>query len=656
MRIIFCDNVLIDQYYPDSSLDVQPHLGLLSLLGVAFDSGHEGAIFDPNLALMQKKLSLTDNFYRDMARNLLDLEPDALGFTTLGCNLICTYKVALYVRTQRPDLPIILGGPHATILHKDILREFDVFDLIVRQEAEGNLPSLLKILGTVDTPERVKAFAEVPGLTFRKGRELVSTPPAPLIDDLDLLPWPAYQHYPIEELGLKSMRVEAGRGCPFSCTFCSTASFFGRRYRLKSASRLVDELDFLNRCYGIADFSLTHDLFTVNKGKVREFCRAVAGRGYTWSCSARMDCVDNALLSDMRDSGCRSIYYGVETGSRRMQKISDKHLDLDLVEPVLDATGDLRMKAVVSLITGFPEETKEDQAATMNLLGNCTKRSQELIDLQLHLLTPEPGTALHYQYSDRLEYDGYITDFNFPTMEADDAHVISSLPGLFMNHHYYPTEIERSRHIFAEQSFRLLIMLGFPILHNMLQSFEGQLSRLVDALYTYTIGAERPLDHAAVAAFAAEKWGSDNILTSAVRYLMTGIRLRAAASAVASSGSTDCTDPGASLQLSPSAALLTDIHKVPDLLIDLSQDACEVDEERYGPARDAYLVFVERDRPSEVRNFEVGGLALSLIQWLHEPRTIADVASWTRQFDAHGEMLDGIVDRLRRLGLVSLTS
>ena len=276
-----------------------------------------------------------------------------------------------------------------------------------------------------------------------------------LLQDLDELPWPAYDLHPIRELGLTSLRVEAGRGCPFNCTFCSTASFFGRRYRLKSAERLVGELDFLHAAYGIAHFELTHDMFTANKHKVRRFCETVVQRGYTWSCSARMDCVDSELLVTMHEAGCRSIYYGVETGSARMQKISRKHLDLALVEPILDVTSRVGMKAVVSTITGYPEEKEEDQDATLDLLGTCLVRAADLISLQLHLLTPEPGTELHAEYGDRLEYDGHISDFNFPALQADDSRVMSEHPRLFMNHHYYPTVLPRAQHLFVDRSFPL---------------------------------------------------------------------------------------------------------------------------------------------------------------------------------------------------------
>ncbi|MFI6150674.1 B12-binding domain-containing radical SAM protein [Streptomyces sp. NPDC051109] len=642
MRIVLCDNVLINQARPDAPFDLQPHLGLLSLSAVAREHGHTAAVFDPSLALHRRQLRLDETFYRGLAWALLDEEPDALGLTTLGCNLICTAKVASHVKRQRPHLPILLGGPHATILHRELLRHFDAFDIVVRGEAEAVLPALLDRSCADD-------LSGTSGLSYRVGDEIVSTADIPQFGDLDELPFPAYDLYPIAELGLHSLRVEAGRDCPFSCTFCSTASFFGRRYRLKSSERLVSELDHLNRTYGINDFALTHDMFTANKHKVRHFCETVAGRGYTWSCSARMDCVDSDLLATMHESGCRSIYYGVETGSARMQKISRKHLDLGLVHPTLDLTGGLGMKSTVSLITGFPEETSEDQDATLDLLGECTARSPGLINLQLHLLTPEPGTALHDEYGERLAYDGHISDFNFPTLEPDDSRVMSELPQLFMNHHYYPTALTRSRHLFVDRAFPLLYALGHSLLRRMLHDFDGRLSSLVRELHTFADAASVPLpDGPLLVNFVRHTWGAAHPICSTVRFLVMGEGLRAKTLAEPAD---EAGEGVPSCRLSPSAGLLRDMHDVPSLLDGLQLDQAASAVAPTAPDRNL-LLFVDAAQPDRVRSFDVDGIALEFVAWLAAPRSGEELSHWlSRHDDQHGSLRSFAGD-LCRLGVL----
>lgn len=641
MRVVFCDNVLVNHARPDAPYDLQPHLGLLSLLAIAVADGHDGAIFDPAVALHRGTVDLGPSFYADVAASLLDLDPDVLGLTSLGCNLICTYKIARHVKRARPELPILLGGPHATILSREVLAQFAPFDVVVRHEAEGNLSALLRALDGAGSLE------DVPGLTFRRGGRVVSTPPTPLIEDLDQLPWPAYDRYPIEDLGLRSMRVEAGRGCPFSCTFCSTASFFGRRYRLKSPDRLVAELDFLNSRYGICDFALTHDMFTANKNKVTLFCEAVAGRGYTWSCSARMDCVDPQLLATMYDSGCRAIYYGVETGSARMQKISDKHMDLGLVEPVLDTTGRVGMSAVVSMITGFPEETADDQAATLDMLGDCMRRSPDLVSLQLHLLTPEPGTLLYDQRRGSLAYDGHITDFNFPTLEPDDAEVMRALPELFMTHHYYETELPRERHVFVERAFLLLSELGFHLVRRMARDVGGRLSALVDAMHACLGDDADELCPDAVVEFARRTWGPDDPVTSAVRYVTLANALRSSALRPPPA------EQWSGYRVGRTAALLTDIHAVQPLLAALADDPRALDRDRAGTANRTLVLFVEPARPNEVRCFETEGVVALLLDWLDRPRSERAVEDWAHQFGANAPVVGDLVRRLCELGVVS---
>src|SRR4030095_7372490 len=151
-----------------------------------------------------------------IAKQVLAMQPDVLGLTSLGCNFICTAKVAGYLRSWAPELPILLGGPHATVLDRVILSAFPQFDVIARNESECTILPLLQAL-------RTRALFGVPGITFRTGGGIWRNEGDPRIDDLDMLPMPAYHHYPVEELKLSSLRVEAGRGCPFHCTFCSTA-------------------------------------------------------------------------------------------------------------------------------------------------------------------------------------------------------------------------------------------------------------------------------------------------------------------------------------------------------------------------------------------------------------------------------------------------
>ncbi len=519
MRITLVDNVLLEKSQAGYTVDLQPHLGLISLIAVLRRSGHTATLLDPKLDLVAGRTHLGPHFYHDVAARIVAGNPDLVGFTSLGCNFVCTLKIARHVRAYLPQTPIVLGGPHASILDREILERYAVFDAIVRNEAEATIGDIVDAFGGR------RELSSVLGTTYRAGGTIVRTRDAGPVLDLDALPFPAYDSYPIAELGLTGLRVDAGRGCPFGCTFCSTASFFGRRYRLKSAQRLVGELDRLAVEYGIGRFALTHDLFTVDKAKVRAFCAAVTGRGYSWSCSARMDCVDPDLLAEMRAAGCTSIYYGVETGSARLQPLVGKHLDLGLYRPIVAASIDLGMNPIASFITGFPNETPADAEQTLELIGETIERNAANVDVHLHLLTPEPGTGLTTQFGAALAYDGHINDFNFPALEADDAQLMAADPVVFICHHYFAAGIERRANIALTEGYRALYALGPHLLRALARDYGDTFFALVRRCGEFALDRgltpERRLWH-----FIADRWGLDHPLTDAVKYLLAFKSLR----------------------------------------------------------------------------------------------------------------------------------
>ena len=513
MKVTLVDNLLLKRENESGQFVLQPHLGLISLITILENDGYAAKLYDPKIDIAAGNLKVDEKLYRKIAETILADDPGIVGFTSLGCNFICTLKIARYLKQHNPDLPVLLGGPHATVLHHEILTAYAEFDVIVRNESEQKIVAVIKAIqnGGLDSIE---------GITYRHNGKVISTPGASIIQDLDVLPFPAYHAYPIKEQGLTYIRVEAGRGCPFSCTFCSTATFFGRSYRLKSAGKLCEELDYLHEQYGITDFGLTHDLFTVNRNKVMEFCNTVRKRKYTWRCSARMDCVDRELLTAMRDAGCTSIYYGVETGSQRMQKISKKKLDLGIFHEILNLTLELGIAPTLSFIVGYPEENMDDVCHTLDTLSNCIFNEQsEAISLQLHLLTPEPGTALYIQYKDQMGFDDYISDFNFPTLEDDDAQIMGEHPQIFMNHHYYKSLLPRHFHVITASLFDALLTLGKPITRYLLEKFDGSLAKLNNDVYNWACAhSVKSITNNLLVKYISDTFGPHHALTSLARY------------------------------------------------------------------------------------------------------------------------------------------
>ena len=126
---------------------------------------------------------------------------------------------------------------------------------------------------------------------------------------------------------LDQIDIEGGRGCPFSCVFCSTKTFWKSNFRLKENMILIREIGELKNKYDIRRFNIVHDLFTANKSKIIEFCDLVIENqlDIVWGCSARIDTIDEDIAMRLKWSGCDQIYFGIETGSMRMQKLINKN-------------------------------------------------------------------------------------------------------------------------------------------------------------------------------------------------------------------------------------------------------------------------------------------------------------------------------------------
>lgn len=515
MNVTLVDNLVMPEDGSLEMLDVHPHLGLLALAAAAEPDGHRVTIYDPKRELRAGKLRYDETLYDRVAGAVLRSAPEVVGFTTLGCSFIVAVNVAAILKRRAPEVPVLLGGPHATMLHREILERFPQFDAIVRYEADETFPAVLANLAS-------RRFDTIPGISWRPSpfaAELRYTDGKPKIRDLDALPIASYDRYPVEELELEPMRVEAGRGCPFACTFCSTASFFQRSFRLKSPGRLVKELDLLHERYGCSDFKLDHDMFTVNRRKVVEFCEAVRGRGYRWRASARIDRVDPELLTLMAEAGCVHLYFGVETGSARMQQVCEKRLDVERVIPILDAARDVGIETTASFICGYPEETEADQADTLDLIGRCVDASRLV---QLHLLVPEPGTPMYDRLAAEIRYDGYGGRYNAEVLGPGDETLIREHPAIFQTYYHYPTELERGRHVFAVETVDLLRRAGPVVVPYMLRAFGGKLSAFVRALWSFAEPrGETPRPSAeTLESFFAERFGTTHHLTSLFRFAL----------------------------------------------------------------------------------------------------------------------------------------
>lgn len=454
-------------------------LGILSLAGVLESLQMDPEVLATNryyyeyLASPRRTLRGAD-FCEFMAQEIAASPAELFGFSSISSSYPLTIRMAAELRRLRPRSTIIFGGPQASVVDEETLSAFPWVDIVVRGEAEETLPRLISSIAGGEPLE------QVPGLAFRSGGTIVRTPNAPPIQDLDALPMPAYHLY-FPPFPSDYIPLELGRGCPFACTFCSTNDFFRRRFRLKSPGRMLEQMTTLHLKYGVKRFELVHDMFTVDRKRVVEFCQVLyaSKRGFTWSCSARTDCIDEELIDIMAQAGCDGIFFGIETGSARLQKLIDKDLNLNESARVVDHAHQRGIGTTVSLIIGFPEESKDDLRDTADFLLNALRYDD--VETHLQLLAPLGKTPIQLQYKEQLFLEHQSCELSRLGWEQNplEQDLVRSYPNIFSNFYFLPTHLER-RYLEEFNAFYLTARSQFRWLLISLHEREGNIVSLFD--------------------------------------------------------------------------------------------------------------------------------------------------------------------------------
>jgi radical SAM superfamily enzyme YgiQ (UPF0313 family) len=425
----------------DQSVNFIP-VGLLVLLGSLKKEYFRADIFRPCRILAES------NDYKITANEILDLKPKTIGFSTWCHTYPVSILLAEEIKKNNPEIPVIFGGPQASILDKETLKKYYFVDFILKGEADKTLPDLLTC---ILRKQHINTLYQIPGLTFRDKSypgKIITNSGSGYIKDLDELPFPIYE----KMLDKNRIRIDAGRGCPFQCTYCTTNLFFSKSYRVKSVGRIISEMDYCKNKLTIYTFGLSHDMLTLNKKFIHNLCNRLSdhyqkiNKRYTWTCSARTDCVTKEMLNEMWNSGCRAIFFGIESGSDRIQESVRKKLNIkDAYEKVNHAT-ELGIHTIVSYMAGFPGETKKDLNDTLKSVLRMTLLGARP---QMTLLSVLPGTPLYAQFVDQLKYDGISSGFTETFMTEPIIKMIKEDRRMFSSFYFLPNRrINRKSFVF----------------------------------------------------------------------------------------------------------------------------------------------------------------------------------------------------------------
>lgn len=377
-----------------------PPLGLINLATAVQDLGHEVVLLDLVLDLRKGTLKPGPGIYDAGAERILAEHPDLVAFSAQCTTYPPIIQIARKLRGLRGDVKIVLGGHNASFLDQATLTRYPFIDAVVRGEGERTFREMTECLSTGGS------LGGIAGVSFRDGETFIRNPDRPLIPNLDDLPLPDYRFAPpLEEYrsacGLpRSIAIlEVGRGCPHRCIYCSESLMWQRRTRTFSATRLVKEMENLRDNFGAECFLLAYDQFTANRRFVEAFCSRVMEAGLQkipWYCISRLDSVDRDLLSSMRQAGCESMCYGIDSGSKRTLAFIRKKIDREILHRRVIETAEQGIIPTLSFVIGFPEESQEDIDETLWLALKCgvIGNNNPLIQMPTVL----PGTDLHKRY------------------------------------------------------------------------------------------------------------------------------------------------------------------------------------------------------------------------------------------------------------------
>ena len=415
-------------------------VGLLSLAAAIerSGSGDEVELVDINRRIGAGHVPLDAGFHAALAQQIADHSPDLVGFMTECDSYHHVLLMCAALKQVSPHCHVVLGGPHASVVAKQTLARCLAIDSVVIGEGEATFIALLDAI-------RQGCNTVVDGVVARaQGGEIVEGGRRALIADLDSLPIPAYHLY-TPDTG-EEIFVEAGRGCPFQCTFCSTAPYWQRRHRVKSGPRLVKELRLLAQLFETRRVHFTHDLFTANKKWVVGVCNNLieADLGIVWTCSARTDTVDLELLALMARAGCNAIYFGIESGSERVLAAIQKAIPATLSQAAVEACKAVGIAPNIGLIIGFPAEDHDSFVETMRAYEHYLRLGCR--PAHIFGYCPFAGSSM-FEGAQNYRFSGHFVDI--PLGRAvDEAHrqMIGSDPELFSSY-YRPRLREVERHL-----------------------------------------------------------------------------------------------------------------------------------------------------------------------------------------------------------------
>lgn len=325
-----------------------------------------------------------------------------VGLSSYTTDYNCTISLIGKIKEALPDVKVILGGVHVTLMPRDPFMSNAPVDIVVIGEGEFPLLDILK---------NEKPLEEIESVCFLKNDKVVVNKYRPLAPDMSHIPVPAYDKIDMEfylypsNFGIRFMTVSSvhiftGFGCPFNCTFCASASLYKAQgshkiVRHKNMEQVFDEINFLRSNYGLEALYVQDDTFTLKKQRVYEFCdRLIKEKiNMLWAAETRVNLIDEALVKKMKEAGCCQLDFGVESATQEALDRMKKGVTIEDTHKAFEICGKYGMRTGANIMLNTPDETVDD----INILREFLKKLKASV-YYLALTVPFLGTEIYEKY------------------------------------------------------------------------------------------------------------------------------------------------------------------------------------------------------------------------------------------------------------------
>ncbi len=385
-------------------------VSLATSAAVVREKGHQVELYDCIIEEMDLE---------SLLEKVKKFEPEAILLNTATPSIDWDLKVGEEIKKIIPDVKIAAFGIHVTVLPEETLREHPYIDILIRGEPEITFGEV------VTTLEKREKLSKVKGITYWKDGKIVHNRDRESLKNLDILPFPAWDLvkrdlYRMPFTNKPFLLVATSRGCPFNCVFCADIAFYGHRLALKSPKRIVDEMEWIKREFGIEDFLFWSESFTLNRNFAESVALEIINRNLNvrWVCNSRVDNVDLPLLRTFKKAGCWMIGYGIESGSQRTLDLMRKKTTIKQAVDAVKMSHQAGLDVTGHCVIGYPGETLEDMRKTVKFALDI-----DLDFAQFYCAVPFPGSELFTIAKANnwiVNHDWTWFEQNFSVLQTDD--------------------------------------------------------------------------------------------------------------------------------------------------------------------------------------------------------------------------------------------